>query len=189
MTRKTKPYWQIEMAAENMLKQCGCFGIPYQSIDFMIESCKIDIIPLDIKNNMLLGLFGRDDYGNRFIGFNKGMIPERILFTKAHELGHFVLEHKLSGEFLTDERFGSKDPQEIEANVFAAALLMPKKSVINILEKSLTLLSVPNCKDEIFDYNNLSAAQQNFVVKQMKQAFHTSKQSIELRIKNVELKV
>jgi len=186
MTRKTKPFWQIEMTAENMLNHCGCFEKPYQYIDFMIESCKIDLIPLVIKNDKLLGLFGRDDNGNKFIGFNKTMIPERILFTKAHELGHFVLEHKLNSELLTDSDFGSKDPQETEANVFAATLLMPKKNVIKVVKKALEFLSIISCENKIFDYNALSISQQDYIIKQMKEMFHTSKQSIELRVKNIE---
>jgi hypothetical protein len=82
MTRKTKPFWQIEMAAENMLKHCSCYDKPYEYIDFMIESCKIDIVPLDVDPDKLLGVFGKDKNDYKFIGFNKNMITERILFTK-----------------------------------------------------------------------------------------------------------
>lgn len=131
MTRKTKQFWQIEMAAENMLKHHECYDAPYSGIEFMIESCKIDLIPIDVENDNLLGMFGDDESGHRFIVYNKNVIPERILFTKAHELGHFVLEHKLKSEILTNTTKKSKDPQETEANVFAVALLMPKQSVIN----------------------------------------------------------
>ena len=53
-------------------------------------------------------------------------------FTAAHELGHFYLEHKPS---LDDENVlrrspfqnrGLPDLQELEANTFAAAFLMPR---------------------------------------------------------------
>lgn len=50
-------------------------------------------------------------------------------FTAAHELGHFVLGHK-KGSFDTEvglpSRVPRRDPQEIEADAFAAELLMPK---------------------------------------------------------------
>jgi hypothetical protein len=49
-------------------------------------------------------------------------------FTAAHELGHFVLQH--DGSFDSEVRFAgqtkSRDLREVEADAFAAELLMPK---------------------------------------------------------------
>jgi predicted transcriptional regulator len=57
---------------------------------------------------------------------------ERDKFTIAHELGHFVLHYLLSpnshekaGNFRAS-RYGA-EPEEVEANRFAASFLMPKK--------------------------------------------------------------
>ena len=51
-------------------------------------------------------------------------------FTGAHELGHFVLEHRGSLDDETNVRWpgqaDEREPQEIEADAFAAEFLMPK---------------------------------------------------------------
>lgn len=60
----------------------------------------------------------------------------RQRFTLAHELGHWELRHSPAGDaiqdtigfdgpFGDDERSQPKDPREVEANAFAAELLMP----------------------------------------------------------------
>jgi Zn-dependent peptidase ImmA (M78 family) len=60
----------------------------------------------------------------------------RQRFTIAHEIGHFYLRHV--GEIFVEEHVLNKrdgrssyaiDPKEIEANNFAAALLMPAQMV------------------------------------------------------------
>lgn len=49
-------------------------------------------------------------------------------FTAAHELGHFVLEHEgsLDREIRMPGEAPDRDPVELEANSFAAELLLPK---------------------------------------------------------------
>ncbi|MEN8383493.1 ImmA/IrrE family metallo-endopeptidase, partial [Acinetobacter radioresistens] len=52
----------------------------------------------------------------------------RILFTKAHELGHYVLHKTLQNEFqcgIEDFKSYSNDSIETEANKFSSYLLMP----------------------------------------------------------------
>lgn len=74
------------------------------------------------------------------IGVNSHHSKTRQRFTIAHELGHLVLKHK--GEVFVDHtvlrRDGKSsqavDKQEIEANGFAAALLMPEALVLERLE-------------------------------------------------------
>ena len=185
MTRKTKPFWQIEMTAENMLKQHECYNEPYSGIDFMIGCCNIDIIPIDVANRKLMGMFGDDSNGHRFIAYNKNIIPERILFTKAHELGHFILEHKLISDILIDNKDDEKDPQETEANVFASALLMPKELTIKVIKKSLEDLQLYLDYDGKFDYGSLHKKQKDCLISVMKQNFYTSKEAIEWRIQNL----
>jgi Zn-dependent peptidase ImmA (M78 family) len=62
------------------------------------------------------------------IGINVAHAPVRQRFTIAHELGHALLhanEH-YDREFRRDQMSSSAvDPDEIEANAFAASLLMP----------------------------------------------------------------
>lgn len=56
------------------------------------------------------------------IGYNQLKHPHRQRFTIAHEIGHFLMGHTKRDE-LPD--FNTKDPREIEANHFAAELLIP----------------------------------------------------------------
>lgn len=57
----------------------------------------------------------------------------RQRFTAAHELGHFVLHRDLIGDRLEDNYLlrssGLSNRQEVEANKFAADLLMPWKLI------------------------------------------------------------
>ncbi len=75
--------------------------------------------------------FGKDTDGIQItqeesatIGYNQAQHQHRQRFTVAHEIGHFILGHT-RGNFILD--LNSKKPEEIEANQFAAELLMPLK--------------------------------------------------------------
>lgn len=93
-----------------------------------------------------------DDFGERVsgiivvfadytvIGFNTKQHWHRRRFTIAHEIGHFLLGHLCRQG---DSGFASHAPEEQEANMFAAELLMPyeflKKDFFAM--RSLPLLS------------------------------------------------
>jgi Zn-dependent peptidase ImmA (M78 family)/transcriptional regulator with XRE-family HTH domain len=59
----------------------------------------------------------------------------RRRFTIAHELGHLALGHLHKGEMVLDEMISVTQPQEIEANAFAAGLLMPEQGIVASLER------------------------------------------------------
>lgn len=68
--------------------------------------------------------------------------PLRQRFTVAHECGHLALEH--AGELFIDKQVVNRrdsnsslaiDDQEIEANQFAASLLMPRDEVVSHLDR------------------------------------------------------
>ncbi len=58
------------------------------------------------------------------IGYNDKKHIHRKRFTVAHEIGHLIMGHTQSNYDFDPE---SKDPREIEANQFAAELIMPIK--------------------------------------------------------------
>ncbi|MEO6325598.1 MAG: ImmA/IrrE family metallo-endopeptidase [Thermoanaerobaculia bacterium] len=76
-----------------------------------------------------------------FICVQEHDAPVRQRFTIAHELGHFLLRHQFQpgshvhvdrGNFISqrgERATTGVDPKEIEANQFAAALLMPQHLV------------------------------------------------------------
>lgn len=64
-------------------------------------------------------------HGKNVITVNDNTPRGRQRFSIAHELGHFILGHGPVGFSMTEP--GKRPPyQEVQANVFAAELLMPK---------------------------------------------------------------
>ena len=66
--------------------------------------------------------------------------PQRQRFTLAHELGHFALGH--GGGFRDNSasfNLNNYDQREIDANAFAAEVLMPKRAIDYVIqEKNIT---------------------------------------------------
>ena len=85
----------------------------------------------------------------------------RINFTKAHELGHFCLNHKgITFQCTrTDMSDFTKKPQEIEANKFAREFLLPEKMVKPIS------LSAP------FDFETIKAISDQYLVSKLAAIF------------------
>lgn len=83
-------------------------------------------------------------HGEAVIAINASDSLKRQRFTIAHELGHFALDHK--GDVFVDHTMINRrdarsaaaiDNQEIEANAFAAELLMPSQMVLKNLNEIL----------------------------------------------------
>jgi len=78
-----------------------------------------------------------------YIGVNSSDHPNRQRFTIAHELGHFVLHRGISihvdKDFRVNLRDGASskgvDRDEMEANRFAAELLMPTRFIVRDLDQ------------------------------------------------------
>lgn len=90
-------------------------------------------------------LITHPDSDTTIIGVNKGHHPNRRRFTIAHEIGHHVLHDNetvhvdKSGSFKialrSAESSSGLDASEIEANTFAAELLMPEKLLDRDIEE------------------------------------------------------
>ena len=78
------------------------------------------------------------------IGYNNSQHPHRQRFTVAHEIGHLLLGH--TGKNLILD-LNSKKSEEVEANQFAAELLMP----LDMIKKDLQ--NKRNSKDIAKIYN------------------------------------
>ena len=91
------------------------------------------------------------------IGVNSTQSPVRQRFTIAHEIGHFVLHRSLPlhvdepASFRIERRSHvstrGDDPKEIEANAFAAELLMPRQALSEDVEDSDALLDLTEDED------------------------------------------
>ena len=68
------------------------------------------------------------------IGYNKTQHQHRQRFTVAHEIGHLLLGHT-NKNFISD--LNDKKPEEVEANQFAAELLMPLQMLNNDFKNGL----------------------------------------------------
>src|SRR5580692_4497993 len=97
--------------------------------------------------------------GDSVMAINSAQHENRRRFTIAHEIGHFVLHTGIQGQFDESFRVNCRDTVpsettnvgEIEANHFAAALLMPEdflrrdflqsKSRDNTLDKTINSLA------------------------------------------------
>jgi len=63
------------------------------------------------------------------IGVNIANPPKRQRFSIAHEIGHLFIDKKYVAMFRDSKSSSGEHEQEIEANRFAAALLMPEARV------------------------------------------------------------
>lgn len=131
--------------------------------------------PFDGKDDVSGMLFR--DAERTVIGINSKHVRTRQRFSIAHELGHLQL-HK--GKMYVDARVNFRDAvsglaidqEEIEANAFAAALLMPQTLVLNEIRKAIK-------KRESHDVP--------VIVDELARAFDVSKQAMEIRLKNLGL--
>ncbi len=108
----------------------------------LIRACDIHYISKELPDNISGASMTTDD-GKKVVVVNNGHHPNRQRFTIAHELGHLLLGHDKSLNytevensddqntsqilFRDDKASEGFDWREIEANHFAASLLMPRK--------------------------------------------------------------
>ena len=124
-------------------------------INSLLEECGIDAVPVPVEviaeclgaqiryspfDGELAGMLVRHDDGQAVIGVNSANHINRQRFTIAHECGHLRL-HKGKDVYIDrsfrvnvcrrDEQSAqATDPEEIEANRFAAELLMPRDRIL-----------------------------------------------------------
>lgn len=129
-----------------------------------ISSAPVDVLLVAKQFNILVQKSERDDKfagylfrnapgGLAVIGVNSRHSETRQRFTIAHEIGHLLLHAaELHDEVHVDHVFmrrdtrsaEGKDPREIEANAFAAELLMPT----HFIEEDLRTISPEEVTEE-----------------------------------------
>ena len=158
----TEPWVDVKWIAENR------FGIQIEKGSFGDKICGLLI----------------NKGGKSIIGVNNNLNEtrdrNRIRFTIAHELGHFALNHQRDGVFVdqgnqhfsiflrNEKSAEGTNQQEIEANAFAAALLMPEQFLREeihklIFEKKMQFDLSEDDPDEKF----LSSLSETFRVSRM----------------------
>lgn len=86
----------------------------------------------------IAGLIRKDRSGSYRIVTNASHPIVRRRFTVAHEIAHFVLHRDLIGDGIKDDvlyRSGLGGALEVQANSYAANILMPWHLIMEIVEK------------------------------------------------------
>jgi Zn-dependent peptidase ImmA (M78 family) len=134
---------RIEQKAERLLEECNALRAPIP-LESVIRH--LDLVsqarPLGDASGVLVVENGRG-----LIGYNASHSAVRQRFTIAHEIGHYVLhvldaKSKQSRLFVDksvfkrdDDSSTGSDAEEVAANKFAAALLMPAALVRSEIAK------------------------------------------------------
>ena len=99
------------------------------------EGLEISFVTMPEEYSNVSGFLNKEE---KTIVVNKNDSVTRKSFTIAHELGHYILDHK-PGEYglLYRKSMGEyeKIPKEMEANCFAANLLVPEDMLKDVMKK------------------------------------------------------
>jgi Zn-dependent peptidase ImmA (M78 family) len=130
---------EVEQKAADFLANYRIKSAPVP-VEEVAEKHGFRIIRRYFDDDNLSGTVIRDSEGGVTIGINSLQVPVRQRFSIAHEVGH-ALMHLAAGEdlivdppargFFNRDELASlgEDSNEIEANQFAASLLMPASFV------------------------------------------------------------
>jgi Zn-dependent peptidase ImmA (M78 family) len=167
----------LERKAEELLKRQGISHPPVR-IENIARALGMQVAfePFD---GDLSGMLYREPGGATVVAVNSRNAHTRQRFTIAHEIGHFLLhdmnlqiDRPISVRFRDDRSGLAVDQSEIEANQFAAALLMPRKWIVDDVNNIV---------------NQAPAISDDSVVEELTNRFRVSRQAMEFRLTNLGL--
>lgn len=131
MTPQRPRFSFVERLADRLVMEAG-FKAPPIAVKRIVAAQGCTIRTLDLKD--ISGILVRSANGS-VIGVNSTHHETRRRFTIAHELGHLLLhdgqEVRYDRDFRvslrSDESSAGTNVEEVEANFFAASLLMPDR--------------------------------------------------------------
>jgi len=130
--------------------------------ELLAESRGLEVMYADFNDELRGKISGFIDLENNQIVVNKATAPTRMVFTIAHELGHFEMHR----DWARSEKYrvlprrdsyeGAKPPEEQEADAFASHLLVPRA----VLRRYKDIASIPElarmfCVSEVVVLNAL----------------------------------
>lgn len=132
-------YTKIDRLIDDLLARHRVAGPPIP-VESIIASAGIEISHKTLDGDLAGFLLRRE--GCMTIGVNGKHSPARQRFTLAHELGHALLhdgnelhlDHGFRVNLRSQVSAATTDLEEIEANAFAATLLMPARMLRRDLE-------------------------------------------------------
>ena len=133
---------QIEKIAKEIRQKCDVADDFFIDITDLAQRGGITVEEADFDDNLVSGTLESNNEGSVTIKINRNESEERKRFTIAHEIAHYVLHHN-QGEtsfidYRQDQSYYTTSGdlrKEIQANMLAAALLMPKEKVIEAWER------------------------------------------------------
>lgn len=115
------------------------------------EALGVKVVAAPPTHSGLSGALIITEKGSPVILYNRNDPPARRRFTMAHELGHYLM-HTSEGQvqvlFRDDRSSRGTSIREIQANAFAAALLMPEHAIRARVKKPIT----PIQSDEVDEF-------------------------------------
>lgn len=136
-------YKAAERVAEKKLTEWGIASLPIDPIAIAKEKLGILVTPKPNTANGVSGMLvrHRNTFGILYATHINSEGFQR--FSVAHEIGHYVLDGHIDyilpdgdGEHISKAGFVSNDSYELEADSFAAALLMPDPMFSQEIERS-----------------------------------------------------
>jgi Zn-dependent peptidase ImmA (M78 family) len=164
---------RIETLVTDILRECEVSEPPVD-VEAIAEKHRLLVHFQPLQSDLSGFLF--HDEQHAVIGVNSSHPNVRQRFTIAHELGHFLLhqndplhvDRAVHAKFRNDLSKQGTDPEEIEANLFAAELLIPRMMVALDLHQN----DVVDILDDHF-FNELA------------QRYNVSTQALLLRLMNL----
>lgn len=138
-TESVRSKVQVRNLAERVLAD---FNAPGTAVDIrkLVRGLGITVIDAPDKQESpnLSGAMVMHE-GKPFILVNEGQSSARQRFTIAHELGHLLMHVGTGKAVMFRDEVSSRgvDPFEVEANAFAAALLMPEEQVRELVPEPM----------------------------------------------------
>jgi Zn-dependent peptidase ImmA (M78 family) len=134
MIKRTEYYEGLKKLARDVRQQYGLRTPRVMRSDlrriYRTEGISVDLWPHKLKN--LRGAYFFDDLGATVM-LAKGIPPEPMIFTMAHELKHHYVDREL-GVSYCDTTQADTEPIEIGAEIFAAELIFPEQDFVAVLQ-------------------------------------------------------
>ena len=179
---------EIEKRANEVLRTYSITEKPFLHIRGLCDKEAIRIRKTKFSSSMD-GAFSvvRNE---KFIFVNPEMIKERQNFTKAHELGHYFLNHHLdAGNMIYCFNLNvhgsnqqSLPRMETEANYFATYFLMPEHLVRNEYLVIARILGIDTTRRLYVDRQPVNQTKWRFVYRHFKSRFGVSQEALGYRL-------
>lgn len=167
---------RAEQVAIDLLEKFA-IDAPPVDVEHIANELNVDVRfePLD---GGLSGALYRASDGHAVLGVNNWHVETRQRFTIAHELGHLLMhpdELFVDGVLKRDDDSSlAIKSHEIEANSFAAELLMPRRFILSELNQSLATNATPDPRR---------------LVEHLARLFDVSEQAMQFKLTNLGLSV